>query len=416
MKLVDELNYRGLLKDFSNKEDVSKILNTPHTIYCGFDPSASSMQLGNFVMISLLMRLQKAGHRIIVVVGGATGMIGDPSGKSKERNLLNNDQVLENTAKFKKQFARFLDFSDSSKAIIVNNYDWISKINILEYLRDFGKYFPVNYMLNKDTVAKRLESGISYTEFSYTILQAIDFLHLYREENCVMQIGGGDQWGNLTSGLELIRKSCSNEAEVAAFTVPLLLDEQGKKFGKSESGAMYLDPQLFSPYKLYQYFLNIGDETAIKYIKVFSFKDIDEIEQIINEHKENLGQRVAQKTLAYEIVSIVHGEEKAKEAVEMSSALFSGTINKLSKENILELLHDLEVSVNKDVVLEQLLIDIGACKSKRESRELINNNSISINGDKITDCQLLINNALCLFDDYLILRKGKKAYYLIKLL
>ena len=413
--IIDELKYRGLIKDFSNEEEVRKLLDKPQTIYCGFDPSASSMHLGNFVMISMLMRLQRAGHRIIAVVGGATGMIGDPSGKSKERNLLDKDALAKNTLAIKKQLERFIDLSDPKKGIIVNNYDWISKLSVLDYLRDYGKYFPINYMLSKDIVASRLQSGISYTEFSYMILQSIDFLTLYKNEHCTIQIGGGDQWGNLTSGLELIRKTLGNETEAGCFTVPLLLDSTGKKFGKSEGGALYLDGNLTSSYKLYQFLINTGDDDAARYLKIFSFKSIPEIEATIKEHYENLGQRIAQKALAYEIVSVIHGEDKAKEAVEMSQALFSGNVKNLSKENIIELLGDLEVKCESGMLLEDLLIFIKAASSKREAREFIKGNSISLNGDKVTDLAKVVTKDDTLFGEYVIVRRGKKNYYLVKL-
>jgi tyrosyl-tRNA synthetase len=269
-------------------------------------------------------------------------------------------------------------------------------------------------MLNKDIVASRLQSGISYTEFSYMILQSIDFLTLYKNEHCTIQIGGGDQWGNLTSGLELIRKTEGNETEVGCFTVPLLLDSQGKKFGKSEGGALYLDAKLVSPYKLYQYFLNSGDDDAARYLKIFSFKSIPEIEAIIKEHYEMLGARVAQKALAYEVVSIIHGEEKAKEAVEMSQALFSGNVKNLSKENIVELLGDLEVKCEENMLLEDLLIFIKAASSKREAREFIKGNSVSLNGDKVTDIEKRVTKADALHGEYVIVRRGKKNYYLVR--
>lgn len=413
--IIDELKYRGLIKDFSNEDEVRKLLDKPQTIYCGFDPSASSMHLGNFVMISMLMRLQRAGHRIIAVVGGATGMIGDPSGKSKERNLLDKDALSKNTLAIKKQLERFIDLSDPKKGIIVNNYDWISKLSVLDYLRDYGKYFPINYMLSKDIVASRLQSGISYTEFSYMILQSIDFLTLYKNEHCTIQIGGGDQWGNLTSGLELIRKTLGNDTEAGCFTVPLLLDSTGKKFGKSEGGALYLDGNLTSSYKLYQFLINTGDDDAARYLKIFSFKSIPEIEATIKEHYENLGQRIAQKALAYEIVSTIHGEDKAKEAVEMSQALFSGNVKNLSKENIIELLGDLEVKCESGMLLEDLLIFIKAASSKREAREFIKGNSISLNGDKVTDLAKVVTKDDTLFGEYVIVRRGKKNYYLVKL-
>lgn len=413
--ILDELKYRGLIKDFSNEEEVRKLLDKPQTIYCGFDPSASSMHLGNFVMISMLMRLQKAGHRIIAVVGGATGMIGDPSGKSKERNFLTVDTLHMNTMSIKNQLERFIDLSNPEKGIIVNNYDWLGSLNLIEYLREYGKYFPINYMLSKDIVASRLESGISYAEFSYTILQSIDFLTLYKKEGCKIQIGGGDQWGNLTSGLELIRKTMGNDTEVGCFTVPLLLDSQGKKFGKSEGGALYLDAKLVSPYKLYQFLYNSSDEDAPRYLKIFSFKSIPEIEAIIKEHYENLGARVAQKALAYEVVSIIHGEEKAKEAIEMSNALFSGNVKNLSKESILEILGSMEVSAPSGMLLEDLLIHIKAASSKREAREFIKGNSVSVNGDKVNDLTKVITKEDAMYDEYVVIKRGKKNYYLVKL-
>ena len=413
--IIEELKYRGLIKDFSNEEEVKKLLDTPQTIYCGFDPSASSMHLGNFVMISMLMRLQRAGHRIIAVVGGATGMIGDPSGKSKERNFLDREALKKNTEAIKNQLERFIDLKDPSKGIIVNNYDWLSSLSVLEYLRDYGKFFPVNYMLSKDIVASRLQAGISYAEFSYTILQSIDFLTLYQKEGCKIQIGGGDQWGNLTSGLELIRKTLGNDTEAGCFTVPLLLDSNGKKFGKSEGGALYLDSKLVSPYKMYQFLINSTDDDAVRYLKIFSFKSIDEIDAIIKEHYANLGQRIAQKALAFEVISIIHGKEKASEAKNMSEALFSGNVTSLSEENILELFSDLKVEANEGILLEDLLIDIKAATSKREAREFIKGNSVSFNGTKVNDLAKVVNKEDTLFNKYIVVKRGKKNYYLVEL-
>ncbi len=416
MTLFDELIARNLIKDFSNEEEVRELLSKPTTIYCGFDPSASSMHVGNFVMISMLMRLQKAGHKIIAIVGGATGMIGDPSGKSKERNLLSEESLKENTNSIRKQLERFIDLTNPEKGMILNNYDWISKMSTLDFLRDYGKYFPINYMINKDIVASRLQSGISFTEFSYTILQAIDFLTLYQTHHCQMQIGGGDQWGNLTSGLELIRKVEGSNADVGVFTVPLLLDQNGKKFGKSEQGALYLDPKLCSPYRLYQYFINVSDDDAARYLKVFSFKSLEEIERINKEHYENLGQRIAQKALAYEVVSLIHGEDKAKEAVEMTNTFFTGNFKSLSKEAIMELLGSSLVEAHANALLEDVLIEIKTASSKREAREFINGNSISINGDKVNDLTKVVTKADALYDEYIVLKRGKKNYYLIKLI
>ena len=415
MTLFDELLARNLIKDVSNEEEVRALLDKPTTIYCGFDPSASSMHVGNFVMISMLMRLQRAGHKIIAIVGGATGMIGDPSGKSKERNLLSEDSLRENTNAIRTQLERFIDLSNPEKGLILNNYDWISKMSVLDFLRDYGKYFPVNYMINKDIVASRLQSGISFTEFSYTILQAVDFLTLFQKEGCKMQIGGGDQWGNLTSGLELIRKVEGSEANVGVFTVPLLLDQNGKKFGKSEQGALYLDAKMCSPYRLYQYFINVSDDDAARYLKVFSFKSLAEIDAINKEHYENLGQRIAQKALAYEVVSLIHGKEKADEAVEMTNTFFTGNFKSLSKEAIIELLGSSLVEVSGDKLLEDLLIEIKTATSKREAREFIKGNSISINGDKVTDLEKVVTKDDALYGEYIVLKRGKKNYYLIHL-
>lgn len=412
--IIDELKARGLIKDFSNEDEVRELLNTKQTIYCGFDPSAASMHVGNFVMISMLMRLQRAGHKIIAIVGGATGMIGDPSGKSKERNLQGAETLKENTECIKRQLERFIDLSDPEKGMIVNNYDWISCLSVLDYLRDYGKYFPVNYMLNKDIVSSRLQSGVSYTEFSYMILQSIDFLTLYRNYGCRIQIGGGDQWGNLTSGLELIRKVEGIDTKVGCFTVPLLLDQNGKKFGKSEGGALYLDANLVSPYKIYQYFINVSDDDAARYLKVFSFKSLEEIENINKEHYEHLGARIAQKALAFEIVSLIHGEAKAEECKKMSEVLFSGDIKSLKKESIIELFGDLEVVQEEGQMLEDLLIAIKAASSKREAREFINGNSIAINGEKCLDPKKIISKDDALYDEYVVIKRGKKNYYLVK--
>ena len=415
MNLYEELTSRGLIKDVSNEEEVKEMLSKPQTIYCGFDPSAASMHVGNFVMISMLMRLQRAGHKIIAIVGGATGMIGDPSGKSKERNLLDANTLSENTNAIKNQLERFIDLSNPEKGMILNNYDWISKLSVLDYLRDYGKYFSINYMINKDIVASRLATGISYTEFSYMIMQSIDFLTLYQHYGCSMQIGGGDQWGNLTSGLELIRKVEGVDAKVGVFTVPLLLDSNGKKFGKSEEGALYLDPKMCSPYRLYQYFINVGDEDAARYLKVFSFKSLEEINKITQEHFANLGQRIAQKALAYEVVSIIHGKEKADEAVNMAQVLFSGDFKSLSKEALLELLGSSLVKMKEGMLLEDLLIAIKAASSKREAREFISGNSVSINGEKVTDLAKVVTKADSLHNQFVIVKRGKKNYYLVDL-
>jgi len=413
--IIDDLNYRGLIKDYSNEENVKELLKTPQTIYCGFDPSASSMHIGNFVMISILMRFQKAGHRVIALVGGGTGMIGDPSGKSKERSFLTEENVRNNTESLKRQLSRFLDFSDPKKGLIVDNYDWLGKLSLIEYLRDVGKFFSINYMLSKDIVAGRLESGISLTEFTYMTLQSYDFYNLYKKYNCHIQIGGGDQWGNLTAGLDYIRKMEGPDSKVECMTAHLITRSDRKKFGKSEEGAIYLDKNLVSPYKMYQFFYNQSDEDAIKYLKIFTFLTKEEIEIINKEHLENLGKRIGQKALAYEVTKIIHGEDEAHRAVKMSEALFSNDFKDLSKEEIEELFGSMKVKVSDNLYLEDLLIAIKASSSKREAREFIKNGAVSLNGQKILDNQYVCKKDDSLFNRYFVIKRGKKNYYLADL-
>ena len=411
--ILKELEERGLIKDFSNREAVYELLNSKQTIYCGFDPTNKSLHIGNFLMIITLMRFQRYGHRIIGLVGGATGMIGDPSGKSKERAFLTADDVKFNVECIKKQLSKYLDFSSEDKGILFNNYDWIKNLTLIDYLRDYGKLFNVNYMLNKDVVASRLDVGISYTEFSYMLLQSMDFLKLYRDYGCSLQIGGSDQWGNLTAGLELIRKAEGEEKTNAeCMVLHLITRSDGKKFGKSEDGALFLDEELTSPYKLYQFFLNSTDEDAIHYTKVFTFVPMEEIYELEKEHLANLGQRIAQKRLAYEVTAIVHGKEKADEAVEMSRVLFTGEYSKLKENQIVELFNNKMIEVEDNLKLEDLLINTQLCKSKREARELINGNSITVNGNKFNVLDKVVTKEDALYNKYLVIRKGKKTYTL----
>ncbi|MGP1413517.1 MAG: tyrosine--tRNA ligase [Bacillales bacterium] len=414
INIVDDLNYRGLIKDYSNEENMKNLLDKPQTIYCGFDPSANSLHIGNFVMISILMRLQKAGHRIIAVVGGATGMIGDPGGKSKERNLLDKETTKQNTLCIRNQLAKFLDLDDPKKGLLLNNYDWLSELSLIDYLRDYAKFFNVNYMINKDIVKNRLEAGISLAEFSYMTLQSIDFLKLHQNYDCNIQIGGSDQWGNLTAGLELIRK-LEEDSCCEVMTANLITRSDGKKFGKSEDGALFLDENKTSPYKLYQFFINQSDDDSIKYLKVFTFLSKDEIEKIAKEHYENLGKRVAQKVLAYEVCKIIHNEEKANEALNMSQCLFNNDFSNLKESSIEELFPSKSlIEISQDYSLIDLIINIKAASSKREAREFIKNNAIYINGQVYNDENLIIDKSLALYNKYLIIRRGKKNYYLVK--
>jgi len=415
MNIFHSLKLRGLVKDASNLEEVEHILNQPTTVYCGFDPSAISMHLGNFVQISILMRLQQAGHRIIAVVGGATGMIGDPSGKSKERNLLNASTLKDNTQAIKKQLEKYLDFSHPSKGIVINNYDWLGHLSMIDYLRDFGKYFSVNYMLAKDVVANRLEAGLSYTEFSYMLLQSMDFLHLYQQQSCRLQFGGSDQWGNLTSGLELIRKVIGPDSKAGVFSTPLITRNDGKKFGKSEDGALFLDANLTSPYTIYQYFYNVTDEDAIQYLKVFTFVDLATIASIETEHQSQLGQRIAQKRLAESMVQTLHGEAAVLEAKMMSEVLFTGQFKSLKESQLLAVLGGLKQTVAFNTLLEDVLIQTKAASSKREAREFISGQSISINGEVVNQLTYILDPKLALFGKYFVLRRGKKLYVLIEI-
>ena len=411
--ILKELEERGLIKDYSNREAVEKLLSEKQTIYCGFDPTNRSLHIGNFLMIITLMRFQRYGHRVIGLVGGATGMIGDPSGKSKERAFLTAEDVKFNVECIKKQLSKYIDFSSEEKGILFNNYDWIKDLTLIDYLRDYGKLFNINYMLNKDVVSSRLENGISYTEFSYMLLQSMDFLKLFRTYGCNLQIGGSDQWGNLTAGLELIRKAEGEENSTAeCMVLHLITRSDGKKFGKSEDGALFLDETMTSPYKLYQFFLNSTDEDAIHYTKVFTFIPMEEIYELEKEHLANLGQRVAQKRLAYEVTAIVHGKEKADEAVAMSKVLFTGEYSSLKESQIVELFNNKMIEVEDNLKLEDLLINTQLCKSKREARELINGNSITINGNKENSIDKIVTREDCLHNKYLVIKKGKKTYTL----
>lgn len=411
MNFIDDLNYRGLIEQYSNEDGVKELLSKKATIYCGFDPSAGSMHLGNYVMISLLKRFQREGHRVVALVGGATGMIGDPSGKSSERNLQTKETLEKNTASIKAQLERYIDLSDPEKGVLVSNYEWLGNMPVIDFLRDYGKYFSINYMLSKEIVKSRLEVGISFTEFAYQILQSIDFYHLHHEYGVCMQIGGNDQWGNLTSGLELIRKIDGEGEKVECMTAKLLLRSDGKKFGKSEKGALFLNPELTSPYTLYQYFMNVTDEDAIRFLKVFSFLSKEEIEDVAREHFANPGARIGQKKVAYEVTKDIHGEEAAKEAIAMTEALFKGDVRAL-KENEIEDVFDSKIHLEEGVLLEDALIALGLASSKRESRTFITGNSVTCNGEKVNDPKLVLDKQTALYGRYVIIRRGKKNYAL----
>jgi len=411
MNIIEDLDSRGLIDSFSDKEKIEKMLETKRTIYCGFDPSARSLQLGNFVMISILRRLQDSGHKIIAIVGGGTGMIGDPSGKKSERKFLETETVKNNVSCIKKQLSKYLDFTDPDKGIILDNADWWGKISVIEFLRDYGKAFPINYMLSKEVISSRLETGISYTEFSYMILQAGDFYRLFTEYGCDLQIGGGDQWGNLTSSLELIRKK-NPEADAEVFSAKLITDSEGKKFGKSEKGALYLDPNMCSPYFIYQYFINVSDVDVGRYMKIFDLRPLKEIQKDVDEHNAHPELRIGQKKLAHMIVTRVHSSEIADECAMMSNALFTDNVASLSEKEALEVGDGLP-SYDADgdsIGLLDAIVNCRLASSKREAREFVNAGSIKVNGQQVKDLAYVINSRDGIGGRIFFLKRGKRSY------
>ncbi len=411
MKLYDELLWRGLIKDVSNEEKARELLNDEQIkFYCGFDPTGESLTVGHLVQIVRMMLLQKYGHTPIVLIGGATGLIGDPR-QTSERKLLTLEESLMNAEKIKLQLSQFID---ESQSIFVNNYDWIGKIDTISFLRDYGKHFSINYMIAKDTVQKRLDIGISYTEFSYMIIQAIDFLYLYQNQDCKLQFGGSDQWGNITSGLELIRKIEGDKNQAVGMSSPLLLKADGSKFGKSETGALWLDANLTSPYEIYQYFLNAADADVENYLKMLTLLSKEEIEALVQASVENPEQREAQKVLAHEIVKLVHGEEALDEAIKVTNALFSGDFSGLSENGCKMLSKTLDtVYITNERPVIDLLVETNLASSKREARQFIQSGAITLNDQKIMELETIISQDMALHKHYIIARRGKKKYALI---
>jgi tyrosyl-tRNA synthetase len=411
MKLYEELLWRGLIKDVSNEEKAIELLNNESIkFYCGFDPTGESLTVGHLVQIVRMLLLEKYGHTPIVLIGGATGLIGDPR-QTSERKLLTLDESLQNAEKIKKQLSLFLN---PEKAIFVNNYDWIKQIDMISFLRDYGKHFSINYMIAKDTVQKRLEIGISYTEFSYMLIQAIDFLHLYRTYDCKLQFGGSDQWGNITTGLELIRKLEGEESKAIGLSSPLLLKADGSKFGKSETGALWLDGNLTTPYEIYQYFVNASDQDVVNYLKQLTLLSRAEIEALEVKSQTQPELREAQKKLAEEVTKLVHGAEAYEEALKVTEALFSGDFNGLSQKafKMLEQTLDHVVLLEPKSVLD-VLVETNLAQSKREARQFIQSGAIQINDDKITDLDATVDKNHLLHQRYAIIRRGKKKYALI---
>ncbi len=408
MKLFEELKWRGLIKDIAG-DDLEHILNDKKiTFYWGTDPTADSLHLGHYSSLLTAKRLSNYGHHPILLVGGATGLIGDPR-PTAEREIMNKDVLKNNLEGIKKQVDKIFD----GKAEIVNNYDWIKDMNYIDFLRDVGKYINVNYMLAKDIINRRLETGITYAEFSYTLIQGYDFLHLFEEKNCILQAEGSDQWGNITTGLDLIKKKTGKDAY--GFTMPLVLDSHGNKFGKSEGNALWLDINKTSSYDLYQYLINTEDSMCESYLKIFTFLNPEEIMELMNKHNENPHLRLAQKTLAKEIITDLHGKEEYEKAEKISQVLFSGKVNELTSNEIEIAFKGFPVyNVNERLNIVDILVKYEICSSKREAREFITTGSISINGNKITELDYIIDNNTTIDSKYVVIRKGKKKYFILK--
>lgn len=418
MNILEDLQFRGLINQVTDEEGLEALLHDEKIkLYCGFDPTGDSLHIGHLVGILLLKRFQLAGHSPIALVGGATGLIGDPSGKKAERTLNSQEIVEHYSMRIKEQLSQFLDFdAESNPAKIANNYDWTGKMDVITFLRDVGKSFGLNYMLSKDSVQTRLESGISFTEFSYMILQSLDFLKLYENEGCVLQVGGSDQWGNITAGLELIRKS-KEDAKAFGLTVPLVTKSDGTKFGKTEGGAIWLDREKTSPYEFYQFWINTDDRDVVKYLKYFTFLSKEEIEGLASVMEEAPEKRAAQKALAEEVTKLVHGEEALNQAIKISAALFNGQISELTAEEIKQGFKDVpsfEYNGEVEVGLVDLLVMSKISPSKRQAREDVTNGAISINGEKVQDTSYIMRESDRIEGQFTVIRRGKKKYYLIK--
>jgi tyrosyl-tRNA synthetase len=410
MKLMEDLQWRGLIYDMTDPE-LEGLLNAGGaTFYLGADPTADSLHVGHLLAYLVAKRLENAGHNPILVIGGGTGLIGDPSFKNAERPLLTIETSLRNAAGITKQVKRLLP-----QATVVNNYDWLSSLNAIEFLRDVGKNFNVSYMMSKDSVKSRIESGISFTEFSYQIIQAWDFEHLFAHRGCTIQIGGQDQWGNITSGLELIRKVHGADAKAYGFTFPLVCKADGTKFGKSESGSVWLDPEKTTPYDFYQYWINTADDDVVMRLKQFTFLSREEIDQLALETREHPEHRAAQKALARDITVLVHGEEAWREAVKISEALFSGDVEQLSAAEIEIGFRDLiAMKTDTEMPVIDALVAIGLASSKREGREFIQSGAVTVNGSRIGTIDAQLRFAEAIGGLFWIVRRGKKKYAVIR--
>jgi tyrosyl-tRNA synthetase len=428
MNFVEELKWRGMLHNImpGTEEQLEKEITAA---YVGIDPTANSLHIGHLTSVMLLIHFQRAGHKPITLLGGATGMIGDPSGKSKERNLLDEKELRDNERALKSQLSRFLDFESGKEnaAELVNNYDWMKEYSFLEFIRDIGKHITVNYMMAKDSVKKRLgedaDYGMSFTEFSYQLVQGTDFYHLYRTKNCKLQMGGSDQWGNITTGTELIRRKLGGEA--FALTCPLITKADGGKFGKTEEGNVWLDPNLTSPYKFYQFWLNVSDEDAEKYIKIFTLLEKEEIEKLIEDHRQEPHRRLLQKRLAEEVTIMVHSKEELDKAIDASKILFgkstTNELKSLDEQTFLDVFQGVPVfnieqqKLQEGLNVQDLLAEeTGVFGSKGEVKRLIKGGGLSINKEKVQSIDENISTEVLLNEKYILIQKGKKNYFIIK--
>ena len=419
MTIIDELIWRDAINQQTDEEGLSTLIkNKKISLYCGVDPTGDSMHIGHLIPFMILKRFQLAGHRPVILIGGATGTIGDPSGKSEERVLQSMEQVQENVRKLSAQMVRLFDAGGSNGIKMVNNYDWTKDLSLLDFLRDYGKSFNVNTMLAKDIVASRLETGISFTEFTYQILQSMDFLHLYQHENVQLQIGGADQWGNITAGLEFIRKQEGSEAQAYGLTIPLMLKADGTKFGKTAGGAVWLDPEKTTPYEFYQFWLNQDDRDVVKYLNYFTFLTKEEIDSLSEKVASEPHKREAQKTLAREMTLFVHGENALGDAEKITMALFSGDVKSLTANQIEEGFKNMptfEAPKEERNIVEWLVDVVGIEPSRRQAREDITNGALSMNGEKITSVDTIVTPENSFDERFILIRRGKKKYFLVKL-
>ncbi|WP_438468271.1 tyrosine--tRNA ligase [Streptococcus pluranimalium] len=416
MNIFEELKERGLVFQTTDEEALVKSLTEgPVSYYTGYDPTADSLHLGHLVAILTSRRLQLAGHKPYALVGGATGLIGDPSFKDAERSLQTKDTVDGWVDKIQGQLSRFLDFeSGNNKAEMVNNYDWFGSVSFIDFLRDVGKYFTVNYMMSKESVKKRIETGISYTEFAYQIMQGYDFYELNQKHNVTLQIGGSDQWGNMTAGTELLRRKADKTGHV--LTVPLITDATGKKFGKSEGNAVWLDADKTSPYEMYQFWLNVMDDDAVRFLKIFTFLSLDEIAAIEKQFDAARHERLAQKVLAKEVVTLVHGEEAYHQALNITEQLFAGNIKNLSASELKQGLSNVpnySVDAEDDLNIVEILVKSGISPSKRQAREDVQNGAIYINGDRMQDLTYTLSDNDKIDQELTVIRRGKKKYFVL---